>query len=153
MKFHIPHSNILDIETIILDLNGTLTVRGVLVDGVAERIHKLLEKGLRIVLFSGDTRGTGKSIAERLGIDLIVAGTGEEKKMSSRNFNPLTCAAIGNGLIDVPLFGEVTLAIAVMQAEGVHVEALHAAHILVPSILDALDLFIDDHSLIATLRP
>lgn len=139
-------------RTLIVDLNGTLTIRGEVVKGVLERLEKLKQKGLKIVLFSGDTIGNGKKIAGELNIELIVASTGEEKRLAALNFHPETCVAIGNGLIDVALFRLVNVSIATLQAEGVHTECLKEADILVPSVLDALDLLIDENSLIATLR-
>ncbi|GEM_PF-3859298 len=41
MKIDIPGNGLLTIETIILDLNGTLCVGGKPVSGVASRIQKL----------------------------------------------------------------------------------------------------------------
>lgn len=152
MKLSIPHSDEIELLTLILDLNGTLAVKGVVVNGVLERLEALKKKGLEIYLFSGDTRGNAKKIAEELGINLVIAGTGEEKRIAALNLHPDTCVTIGNGLIDVPLFQTVKLSIATLQAEGVHMECAREADILVPSIIDALDLLIDENSLIATLR-
>lgn len=46
----------------------------------------------------------------------------------------------------------VKLRIVTLQAEGVHVQTLLASDVVVPSILDALDLLIDPARLSATLR-
>jgi soluble P-type ATPase len=153
MKLQIPGDGELELKTLILDLNGTITVRGKLIEGVQERLGLIKDKGLEIFLFSGDTRGTAANIAQQLGIEIKIALNGEDKQKIAEGLEPATCVAIGNGLIDVPLFQKVGLAIAVLQAEGLHRECLEAADIIVPSILDALDLLIDEPSLIATLRP
>jgi len=153
MKLLIPNSEPIELTTVILDLNGTLTIRGILVNGVLEKIAQLKQKGLNVVLFSGDTRGTGQKIADDLGVQLVPTSTGEDKKQEALKLNPQTCVAVGNGLIDAQLFSVVKLSIAVLQAEGVHTKALTEADILVPSILDALDLLLDEASLVATLRP
>ena len=74
------------------------------------------------------------------------------KSREANHLDAETCAAIGNGRIDVMMFDQVKLAIAVLQAEGLHPNALHSAHILVQSIHDALDLLLKPERLIATLR-
>ena len=48
--------------------------------------------------------------------------------------------------------GEVKADDIALQAEGVHVQTLLNSDIVVPNVLDALDLFIDDQRLIATMR-
>jgi len=147
MKVEIPGKGELEIKTVVLDLNGTIVVRGQLVEGVKERVDTIKQKGLRVVLFSGDTRGNAEKLAGELDIEFIRAGTAEEKGAEISKLDSETCAAIGNGLIDVA-----KLAIVTLQAEGIHTKALLAADVVVPSINDALDLLIDENSLIATLR-
>jgi len=147
MKVEIPGQGELEIKTVVLDLNGTIAVRGQLVEGVKERVDTIKQKGLRVVLFSGDTRGNAEKLAGELDIEFIRAGTAEEKGAEISKLDSETCAAIGNGLIDVA-----KLAIVTLQAEGIHTKALLAADVVVPSINDALDLLIDENSLIATLR-
>jgi len=147
MKVEIPGQGELEIKTVVLDLNGTIVVRGQLVEGVKERVDTIKQKGLRVVLFSGDTRGNAEMLAGELDIEFIRAGTAEEKGAEISKLDSETCAAIGNGLIDVA-----KLAIVTLQAEGIHTKALLAADVVVPSINDALDLLIDENSLIATLR-
>jgi soluble P-type ATPase len=152
IETNVPGHGLLNIDTIILDLNGTLAVGGKVVPGVSEKLEKLKRKGLRLVLFSGDTRGNAKKIADDLGIDYIQAGTVEEKGEKAKKLGPETCAAIGNGLIDLMKIGAVNLGLVTLQAEGVHLKTLLAADIVVPSINDVLDLFVDEKRLIATLR-
>ena len=55
-------------------------------------------------------------------------------------------------MIDFDLIQSVRLGIVALQKEGVHTKTLLAADIVVPSVNDALDLFIDRNRLIATLR-
>jgi len=152
MKVEIPGKGELEIKTVVLDLNGTIVVRGQLVEGVKERVDTIKQKGLRVVLFSGDTRGNAEKLAGELDIEFIRAGTAEEKGAEISKLDSETCAAIGNGLIDVAKLGLAKLAIVTLQAEGIHTKALLAADVVVPSINDALDLLIDENSLIATLR-
>lgn len=153
MKLLIPNVGELVLETVILDLNGTIAVRGEVLPGVKDRIEQVQKLGLRLVLFSGDTRGNAMAIAKELGVELVSAGTGEEKRTAALGLNPDTCVTIGNGLIDVPLFKTVKLSIAVIQAEGAHGKVIAVADVVVLSVLDALDLLLNPSSLIATLRP
>lgn len=151
MRVNIPGNGPLVIETIILDLNGTLCVGGKLVPGVAERVEELRKK-CKLILFSGDTRGDAAQLACDLGIDFAKTATGQDKADEADKLQADKCAAIGNGLIDLQLIQRAKLGIVVLQGEGVHAKTFLAADIIVPSVNDALDLFIDEQKLIATLR-
>jgi soluble P-type ATPase len=142
----------LEITTITLDLNGTLSIGGEVPEGVKERLAKLKSLGFTIVLFTGNTRGDAEALAADLGIDWKLARDAADKCDLAMGLGPETCASIGNGLIDLELMKAVKLRIVTLQAEGVHVQTLLNSDIVVPSILDALDLFLDNQRLIATLR-
>lgn len=152
MIYKIPGAGDLEIKTLILDLNGTLSVGGNIVNGVHERIRTLKKNGFHIVLFTGNTRGDADNIADELGIDWMQAKSAEDKRKLAEKMDPKTCASIGNGLIDLELMQTVKLRILTLQAEGIHVKTLQDSDILVPTINDALDLFIDENRMIATLR-
>jgi soluble P-type ATPase len=152
MKYTIPGAGELEIKTIILDLNGTLSVGGVIPEGVKERIDQLKSLGFRIVFFTGNTRNDADDLAASLQIDWQLAKSAPEKKAAALKLEPDTCVSIGNGLIDLELMQAVKLRIVTLQAEGVHIQTLLNSDIVVPTIVDALDLFIDEQRLIATLR-
>ena len=151
MKLDIPGNGNIDIENILLDLNGTLCINGKLVEGVPERISQLRDQ-YRLILLSGNTRGNAQELADTLGIQFQETKTGQAKGEVARQLGTESCAAIGNGLIDLELIQAAHLGIVTMQQEGVHTKTLLAADIVVPTINDALDLFIDRQRLIATLR-
>ncbi|MBU0766462.1 hypothetical protein KKF55_01595 [Patescibacteria group bacterium] len=151
MEIPIPNNGNLKIDNILLDLNGTLAVGGSLIEGAKERVGKLRDL-YKLILLSGNTRGGADQLANDLGILFIETKTGAEKQRVAEDLNPITCAAIGNGLIDLELIEAVHLGIVTIQGEGVHTKTLLAADIVVPSINDALDLFLDRNRLIATLR-
>lgn len=151
MEILIPNNGNLNIENILLDLNGTLAVGGNLIEGVKERVGELRDI-YKLILLSGNTRGGADQLASELGIQFIETKTGAEKQQVAKDLDPITCAAIGNGLIDLELIETAHLGIVTMQGEGVHIKTLLAADIVVPSVNDALDLFIDRNRLIATLR-
>ncbi len=104
------------------------------------------------MLFSGDTRGDAAQIANTLGIAFVHTATGQDKAREAEKLQADTCAVIGNGLIDLQLIQRVKIGIVVLQGEGVHAKTFLAADIIVPNVNDALDLFIDEQRLIATLR-
>lgn len=152
MTYDIPGQGQLTLNTVILDLNGTLSVAGVIVPGVKDQVAKLKGLGLKVVLFTGNTRGDAEGIAADLGIFWTQAKNAAGKREHALELNPDTCVSIGNGLIDLELMKVVKLRIVTLQAEGVHVQTLLHSDIIVPTINDALDLLIDPQRLIATLR-
>lgn len=148
----VPGRGPLEITTVILDLNGTITIDGNLIDGVAERVERLKNEGLDFRLFSGDTLGNAGIIAKQLGIQLHTASNGQAKADEAKKLPSPHIAAIGNGCIDSKLFESARLRISVLQSEGLFAPLLAQTDILVPSITDALDLLIHKSRLIATLR-
>ncbi len=152
MNISIPGHEPFAIETIILDLNGTLTIDGVVIEGVRERIAAIREQGMRLFLFTGDTNGNAAEIARELQLEMRVTKDSAAKAEEAKKLNPETAATIGNGRIDLELFKTVRLRILTLQAEGVHPHTLLASDIIVPSINDALDLFLKPKRLVATLR-
>lgn len=152
MTYDIPGQGQLEIKTIILDLNGTLSVAGTVPEGVKERLDQLKAKGLKVLFFTGNTRNDAGELATSLGIEWKLAKNAEDKKNLALELEPESCASIGNGLIDLELMKAVKLRIVTLQAEGVHVQTMLNSDIVVPTINDALDLFIDEQRLIATLR-
>ncbi|HSW66522.1 MAG TPA: hypothetical protein VLI54_05285 [Bacillota bacterium] len=152
MTYDIPGQGQLTIKTVILDLNGTLSVGGQIVDGVKSRLDKLKEQGMQVLFFTGNTRNDADDLATNLGIEWKLAKNAEDKRNLALQLDPDTCASIGNGRIDLELMKTVKLGIVTLQSEGVHVETLLACDIIIPTINDALDLFIDSQRLIATLR-
>ena len=141
----------LELEHLLLDVNGTLTDRGVLLEGVAERLAALATR-LSVQLVSADTFGTLREIAERLGAVWTVAAGGEEKAALTRRLGPHACAVIGNGANDAAALRAAALGIAVVGPEGLSADAMRAADVVCGSILAALDLLLDERALLATLR-
>lgn len=144
MILNIPGSGILEIKTIILDLNGTLAIAGMVPAGVKDQIEALKSKGMRIVLLTGNTRNDADELAAELSIEWKLTKSAEDKRRLALELDPDTCASIGNGLIDLELMKTVALRIVTLQAEGVHIQTLLNSDIIIPTINDALDLFLDE---------
>lgn len=152
MKYNIPGVGILELNTIVFDLNGTLAVRGAIIEGVKERIKTLQAMGFSLYLFSGDQRGNAKDTCKELNITYKKATSSAEKENLLMELDADKTVAIGNARIDIGMFKKSRLSIATIQGEGIHTSILNHTDIIVTSINDALDLFIDEDSLKATLR-
>jgi len=147
----IPGRDLLVLERLVLDLNGTLTNRGELIDGVAERLERL-SKEVEIELMSADTFGVLDDVADALGAHARVVATGEDKARFVWELGADRCAAIGNGANDAAMLDVAGLGIAVVGPEGAAGSTVTSADVVCGSIVDALDLLLDGRALVATLR-
>ena len=152
MKYNVPEVGEIEIKTIILDLNGTLSVNGKIPDGVKERFEKLNNLGIKVVLFTGDQRGTATDLCKEYGISFVRCKSGSEKEAAMKDYDTETTAAVGNARIDNGTFKHAKVSIATLQSEGIHADILNNVDVIVPSINDALDFFIDSDTFSATMR-
>ena len=152
MKYQVPEVGEIEIKTIILDLNGTLSVNGKIPDGVKERLKKLKVLGIKVILLTGDQRGTAADLCKEYGIDFVRTKNGKEKEAAMKSFDSETTAAIGNARIDIGTFKHAKVSLATLQSEGVHMGIICNVDVVVPSINDALDFFIDSDIFCVTLR-
>jgi P-type E1-E2 ATPase len=142
----------LELEHLVLDLNGTLTERGALILGVAERLVKLAGR-IELHVATADTFGTARELSARLHIQIETIATGSDKLDLVHRLGREKTAAIGNGRNDGPMLEAAALGIAVVGPEGAAAAALLAADIVCRSITDALDLLLEPNTINATLRP
>ncbi len=143
-----------ELRNLILDLNGTLTVDGHLIEGVKSQIDKL-KTVLQVYLLSSDTLGCGVAVADELGIPLFKVGStqgGEDKLDFLNTIGPEETIVIGNGYNDRLILENAAVAIAVIGVEGCSTEALQKADLVVKDITDALNLLLNPLRIIATLR-
>jgi P-type E1-E2 ATPase len=150
----IPGFGHVRLEHLALDVNGTLAVEGVLVDGVEQRLRELAGK-LTVHLLSGDTYGRTGELAAALGLRAtIVSGPDEAgaKRARVRELGPSTVAAIGNGANDAGMLEEAAVGIVVVGAEGAAATTLQAADLVVTNPHDALDVLLRPARLVAGLR-
>lgn len=87
-RFEIPGAAGIELEHLVLDVNGTLTHRGDLIPGVAERIAPLRQR-LAVHLLSADTRGQLGAVAERLAVPAQAISRGDEKRKPSVRAEPV----------------------------------------------------------------
>lgn len=148
----IPGRSELRLEHLLLDVNGTLTNRGVLLDGIEERLD-CLRCALEIHLVSADTFGTVDAISLRLQVGSVRAASGADKVHVLDGLGRHGCAVIGNGANDVLALEAAAVGFAVLGPEGASAAALRSADVVCASAADALDLLLDPKALSATLRP
>lgn len=151
LELDIPGRGRLALEHLVLDVNGTLTDRESIVDGVAERLHALGEL-LAITILSADTYGSLEAVAGRLGVAAQRVAAGSEKAEAVVALGAERCAAIGNGRNDAAMLEAAALGIVVIGREGAAGVTVGAADVVCCSIVDALDLLLDVDPLVATLR-
>ncbi len=152
MKYDVPEVGLIEIKTIILDLNGTLSINGNISDLTKEKIKLLTKAGVKIVLFTGDQRGTAESLCNEIGIEFHKAKSSKEKGDLASKFNHETTAAIGNARIDIGTFENAKISVATLQDEGIHTGIIDHVDVIVPSIESALDLFLNEDTFCATMR-
>jgi P-type E1-E2 ATPase len=152
LNVDIPGADPVRLDYLVLDVNGTLTRRASLIDGVDERIRRLCEV-LDVRLLSADTFGNLDAIAERLRLQADRISRGEEKRAYLERLGADRCAAIGNGANDEAMLKLARLGIAVVGPEGASAPTVRAADVVCNSVVDALDLLLDQVALASTLRP
>ena len=139
---------------LVLDINGTLSVDGKLLPGVAARCRDLAEV-VNIHLLTADMRGTAAGIADELGVRwtrVRAGGEAEQKRLFVEELGGHHIVAIGNGHNDAEMLAAAGLGIAVLGAEGASVRALMQADLAVADICTALDLLLHPTRIVATLR-
>jgi soluble P-type ATPase len=150
-EVEIPGGAALHLQHLVVDINGTLTSRGVLIEGVRERLSAV-GRILEVHLVSADTFGAAATVAVELGVESTRVTSGEDKVRLLEELGPGTCVAVGNGRNDEGMLRAAGLGIAVIGPEGTAFATLAAADIVCRSITEALDLLLDDRLLVATLR-
>lgn len=139
LTIEIPGRHVVELEQLVLDLNGTLANRGELVEGVAERIARI-SSTLTVRALSADTFGALAAVAAELGAATTAIETGADKERIIRELGAERCVAIGNGANDRRMLAAAAIGIAVLGPEGAFGKAVSAADVVCGSIIEALDL-------------
>ncbi|HZT07724.1 MAG TPA: HAD family hydrolase [Chloroflexota bacterium] len=155
LEIDIPGWKCLHLEHLVLDVNGTVALDGSLLPGVIDRIG-LIRGLLEPHLLSGDTYGQLEVVAAQLqanAVRISADGSAPERKAAFiRGLGTKSVVAVGNGANDAAMLQEAALGIGILGGEGLAVGALQVADIVVPSILDGLDLLANPLRLVASLR-
>ncbi len=154
ISIDIPGWGDMEIENVVLDLNGTLATDGKIPSEVKKKINALAGQ-VKIYVLTADTQGTATEEIREAKVELIKI-EGKDSKEGKFNFlkalNLDRTVVIGNGNNDQLILKEAGLGIAILGDEGISVMALKQADIMVKNIFDALDLLLKPRRLMATLR-
>lgn len=154
ITINIPGWANLEIENMIIDLNGTLATDGKISQEIKEKIN-ILSKQVNIYILTSDTQATAIEELKGINAKLVeIEGEGSEKGKFEfiKSLDPERTVAIGNGNNDQLILKEAALGIAVLGNEGVSVASIKNADVVVKDISDCLDLFLKPKRLVATLR-
>lgn len=154
IEINIPGQDTLRLQHLVMDVNGTLTLDGVLIDGVSRRLN-LLRDRLTLHLLTADTHGKQASIDQLLNLQALRITPGQEAEQKAaylRSLGAQNVIAIGQGANDADMLKTAALGICILSPEGLATETLLSSRLLLPDILTALDLLDKPLRLIASLR-
>jgi soluble P-type ATPase len=154
LELHIPGFKDLRLEHLVLDYNGTLACDGRPLEGVRERLAALAAD-LAIHILTADTFGTVQGQVAGWPCKVKVISRDREAEAKAGYIQGLGAegtVTVGNGRNDRLMLKDAALGIAVVQTEGAAREALLAADLVIPGIVEALDLLLQPQRLKATLR-
>jgi len=141
-------------EHLVLDLNGTISLNGDIIEGVPERLESLRSM-VDILIVTADTRGRAQELRKSLRVEIHKVDLGEEQAQKLKLVQQLgseTTVSIGNGSNDASMLKESILGICVLGPEGTSSEAMANCDLVISDINAALDLLLKPERLIATLR-
>jgi soluble P-type ATPase len=154
IELTIPGRGPLRLQHLVTDVNGTLALDGMLMDGLTERIASLRDR-LVVHLLTADTYGCQSLIDQQLDLTATRLTAGEEqaqKRLYVEQLGADSVVAIGQGANDTLMLKAAALGICVMSHEGAAAETLMACDVVVPDIMAAFDLLDKPLRIVATLR-
>ena len=153
MKIDIPGWGSLDVENIVIDLDGTLATDGKITPEVKEKIGALSPL-VKIYILTANAQGLAHEEISGMKVEMIKVSD-EDSNRGKFDFlkalNLETTVAVGNGSNDQLILKEAALGIAVLGDEGLSVSAMKISDIVVKNVQSALDLFLKPKRLITTL--
>jgi soluble P-type ATPase len=154
MDIKIPGKGSYRIRHLVLDLNGTISLDGGIIEGVTERLEGLMHQ-LDISVVTADTNRNAERLVAGLPVRIHTIRENQESEQKLAvvlEKGKEHTVSIGNGCNDVSMLRESAIGICVVGKEGGSPEALMASDVVVPGINDALDLLLKPQRLRATLR-
>ena len=154
IEINIPGRGTIQLEHLVSDVNGTLAVDGLLLEGLARKITGLGDR-LQVHLLTADTHGGQAVIDQQLSLQAVRIKKGHEAGQKAdyvKNLGADKVVAIGQGANDAAMLREAAIGIGILSLEGIARDTLLAADILVPDIYAAFDLLEKPLRLVASLR-
>ncbi len=154
IELNIPGRGLIQLKHLVSDVNGTLALDGELMPGVADALLALRDR-LELHLLTADTHGKQTAIDYQLGLQAVRIPAGGESECKAAYVEELGAEgviAFGQGANDAGMLKAAALGIAVLSYEGLAVETLTTADLLVPDIQAGLALLEHPLRLVASLR-
>lgn len=154
LNINIPGFKNLELQHAVFDYNGTLAVEGNLIQGVQEKLNILAER-IHVHVITGDSYGHARNELLKVNCKLSILSSENQvgaKRDYIKELDPNKVVAIGNGRNDQYMLKDAALGIVVMGSEGVAIEAITAADLLMPDIFSVFDTLLQARRLSATMR-
>ena len=154
IEINIPGRGLIQLRYLVSDVNGTLALDGQLLDGVPKNLLALSDR-LQLHLLTADTHGRQAQIDEQLGLQAMRIPQGGEAEAKAAYVHELgaeSVVALGQGANDAGMLRAAAIGIAVASVEGLAIESLTSADVVVPNINAAFELLEHPKRLVATLR-
>lgn len=153
-ELDIPGFGAVQLQHLVTDFTGTLSVDGSLFPDTDWRLNRVAEF-LDVHVLTADTFGKARDeLASTNCLVRILEGErhDQQKEAYIRDLGADGVIALGNGKNDRMMLRAARIGVAVCLQEGCAADAVLAADIMVTSIVDALDLLLNPKRLKATLR-
>ncbi len=154
IELNIPGRGLIQLKHLVSDVNGTLAQDGTLLPGVSNALLALGDR-LELHLLTADTHGKQAAIDRQLGLQAVripAGGEAERKAAYVEQLGASSVIAYGQGANDAGMLKAAAIGIAVLSVEGLAVETLTSADLIVPDILSGLALLERPLRLVASLR-
>lgn len=154
IELNIPGWRTLRLSHLVCDVNGTLAMDGRLIDGLFRPLTALRDR-LELHLITADTHGKQAEIDHLLNLQahhIRPGGESQQKAEFVRSLGADEVVAVGQGANDAEMLKTASLGIAITSREGLAVETLLAADLVVADIFTALELLEKPMRIVATLR-
>ncbi|MGP8432939.1 HAD family hydrolase [Paraburkholderia fungorum] len=154
IRLEIPGFGGLALSHLVLDYNGTLAVDGHVLEGVHEELAAIAAH-LDIHVVTGNSHGDVETRLSGWNVQLTclpALGQAQAKRSYVEKLGANRTVAIGNGRNDAPMLKAAALGIAVLGSEGLAIDAVRDADILVRHVVDGIGLLLHPTRLIASLR-
>lgn len=154
IELDIPGRGLYQLDHLVCDVNGTLALDGKLIPGVSSALTALGDR-LALHLLTADTHGKQAGLDRQLGMEAVRIPPGAEDEAKAayvRELGSERVVAVGQGANDAGMLREAAIGICLISAEGLAVEALKAADLVVADIMQALALMENPMRLVASMR-
>ncbi len=108
------------------EIVGIIALADVPKESAAEAVASLKKMGLKVAIVTGDNAGTARAIAEKLGMDKVLAGVlpaAKAKEIKKLQEQGEIVAMVGDGINDAPALASADIGIAIGAGSDAAIEA------------------------------